>query len=112
MFSLTRQERLVLFFLAIIIFCGSIFNYLFKKSPSIKNVLSLIENEALYKKIDVNRASAEQFEALPYIGKITAERIVSYRERVGGFQTLEQLKDVQGIGEISFQRILPYLRIK
>ena len=110
MFSLTRQERLVLFFLALIIFCGSTIHYLFKKYPSIKYSLSLIESEALYKKIDINRATAEQFEALPYIGKITAERIVAYRDRAGGFQSLEQLKDVPGIGEISFQRVLPYLR--
>src|SRR3989338_275674 len=104
MFSLTRQERLILF-------CGSTIHYLFKKYPSIKNVLSLIENEALYKKIDINLASAPQFEALPYIGNITAERIVAYRDQLGRFQTLEQLKDVQGVGEISYQRILPYLKI-
>ena len=112
MFSLTKQERLVLFCLAVIILSGSMIHYLFQKYPSIKNILSLIENEALYKKIDINRASAEQFEALPYIGKITADRIVAYRDQLGRFQALEQLKEVQGIGEVSYQRILPYLRIK
>ena len=112
MFSLTQQERLVLFFLALIIFCGSLLHYLFKKSPAIKNVFSLIENEALYKKLDINAASAEQIEALPYIGKITAERIVAYRHQRGRFQTLDQLKEVQGVGEVSYQRIRPYLRIK
>ena len=72
--------------------------------------MNLIENEALYKKIDINQASAQQFEALPYIGKVTAERIVTYRSQVGRFQTLDQLKDVKGIGEVSYHRILPYLK--
>lgn len=110
MFSLTKQERLVLCSLALIILCGSTLHYVFKKFPAIKNVLSLIENEALYKKIDINKASVAQFEALPLIGKVTAEKIVAYRNQLGRFAALEQLQDVPGIGPASYQRILPYLK--
>jgi len=111
MFSLTKQERLVLFCLALVILCGSTIHYLLKRYPFIQKSLGLIESEALYRKIDVNQASAEQFEALPYIGKITAGRIVDYRRRRGRFNSIQQLKEVQGIGESSFQKISPYLKI-
>ena len=110
MFSLTKQERLILYSLALIIFCGSTIHYALKKFPAVRNILNLIESETLYKKIDINTASAEQFESLPLIGKVTAQRIVDYRRHVGRFQTTEELKDVQGIGETSFQRMLPYLK--
>ena len=110
MFSLTKQERLVLFCLAVIILCGTTIHYLFKKYPSIKKVLSLIENEALYKKIDINKASVEEFEALPFVGEVTAQRIIAYRQARGRFQTIDELKEVQGIGEVSFQRMSPYLK--
>lgn len=42
--------------------------------------------------LDLNAATAEELETLPGVGAILAERIVSYREAVGGFQTLEELQ--------------------
>ena len=48
--------------------------------------------------LDLNAATAEELETLPGVGAILAERIVSYREAVGGFQTLEELQQVNGIG--------------
>ena len=62
------------------------------------------ESEISYP-LDLNAATAEELETLPGVGAILAERIVSYREAVGGFQTLEELQQVNGIG------IAPYLFI-
>lgn len=45
------------------------------------------------------------------VGAILAERIVSYREAVGGFQTLEELQQVNGIGSGIYSQIAPYLFI-
>lgn len=55
------------------------------------------ESEISYP-LDLNAATAEELETLPGVGAILAERIVSYREAVGGFQTLEELQQVNGIG--------------
>lgn len=49
--------------------------------------------------LDLNTASVEQLMQLPGVGQTTAERIVAYRERYGRFVTVEQLLDVQGIGQ-------------
>ena len=56
-------------------------------------------------------ATAEELETLPGVGAILAERIVSYREAVGGFQTLEELQQVNGIGSGIYSQIAPYLFI-
>ena len=49
--------------------------------------------------ISINAASASQLEALPGIGKAMAERIVAYRTTAGPFSSIEQLREVRGIGE-------------
>lgn len=61
--------------------------------------------------LDLNAATAEELETLPGVGAILAERIVSYREAVGGFQTLEELQQVNGIGSGIYFQIAPYLFI-
>lgn len=62
--------------------------------------------------LDLNAATAEELETLPGVGAILAERIVSYREAVGGFQTLEELQQVNGIGSGIYSQIAPYLIIR
>lgn len=61
--------------------------------------------------LDLNAATAEELETLPGVGAILAERIVSYREAVGGFQALEELQQVNGIGSGIYSQIAPYLFI-
>lgn len=61
--------------------------------------------------LDLNATTAEELETLPGVGAILAERIVSYREAVGGFQTLEELQQVNGIGSGIYFQIAPYLFI-
>ncbi|MGV3518969.1 ComEA family DNA-binding protein, partial [Luteitalea sp.] len=61
--------------------------------------------------VNVNAASAPQFEALPGIGPSMAQRIVAFREKNGPFKKLEDLMNVQGIGEKSFLKLRPFLAI-
>lgn len=50
-------------------------------------------------KISLNSATAEQLEELPGIGEVTAGNILDWRGRHGGFTAVEQLREVDGIGE-------------
>jgi len=56
-------------------------------------------------KIDLNRAPAWLLEALPGIGEVRAQDIISYRQEEGLFQNINELLKVEGIGEATFDKI-------
>lgn len=59
--------------------------------------------------MNLNTATAEELQVLPGIGEILAQRIVAYREQIGGFRNLEQLLEVNGIGTVKYAKIVPML---
>ena len=50
-------------------------------------------------RLELNRATRAELEALPGIGPVLAERIVAWRSANGPFVSVEQIMDVEGIGE-------------
>lgn len=50
-------------------------------------------------RLSLSSATAEQLDELPGVGPVTADAIIAYRTSHGGFQRVEDLLDVQGIGE-------------
>ncbi len=61
--------------------------------------------------IDINTADAEKLCELPGIGKSRAAAIVEYRTKYGRFEKPEDLMQVSGIGEASFERLRPYITV-
>jgi competence protein ComEA len=61
--------------------------------------------------LDLNRATAEQLDALPGVGPVTAERILEWRVRNGRFTSVEQLREVDGIGERRFSQLRELVRV-
>lgn len=61
------------------------------------------------RRVDVNRASAAELEALPGIGPALAQRIVADREVNGPFRRPQDLGRVAGIGEKTLAKLLPYI---
>jgi len=55
--------------------------------------------------VNLNTATAAELEALPGIGAATAARIVEYRQKNGPFKKIEELMNVQGVGEKSFLKL-------
>jgi competence protein ComEA len=62
-------------------------------------------------KIDINRAEPWLLEALPGIGKVTAQAIVTYRTENGPFQRIEDLLEVSGIGEATLEKIEDFITV-
>ncbi len=62
--------------------------------------------------VNVNTASVEELQLLPGIGESRARALVELRKRRGGFKSLDELKEVKGIGDASLERMRPYLRLQ
>jgi competence protein ComEA len=56
-------------------------------------------------KINLNQATVEQLDTLPGVGPVTAQRILDWRTRHGRFSSVEQLREVEGIGERRFGQL-------
>lgn len=63
------------------------------------------------KNIDINTADTTQFIALPGIGNKLAKRIISFRENLGGFYSIDQVAETYLLPDSTFQNIKPYLFI-
>ncbi|HKR79617.1 MAG TPA: helix-hairpin-helix domain-containing protein [Nitrospira sp.] len=61
--------------------------------------------------LDLNRASAQDFERLPGIGPVLAGRIIQYRASQGMFHDIEQLREVKGIGPKKFEQIRAHVAV-
>ena len=59
--------------------------------------------------LDLNRATAQDLDAIPGLGPALAQRIVDYRTAHGPFKKIEDLLEVSGIGPQNLQKLKPYL---
>lgn len=50
-------------------------------------------------KININLATVEELDKLPGVGESTAQKIISYRDTNGNFKSIEEIKNVNGIGD-------------
>lgn len=63
-------------------------------------------------KININIATQTQLETLPGIGPSTAIKILDYRKEKGKFNSIEDIKEVSGIGDSKFEKIKDYITVK
>lgn len=63
-------------------------------------------------RIDINLASAEELMTLPGIGRAKADSIISYRDSSGGFSSIEEIMQVEGIKEGVFNRVKDSIKVK
>jgi len=61
--------------------------------------------------VDLNTASSAELETLPGVGAKMAARIIEYRQKKGPFKKIEELMNVQGIGEKNFLKLKPQLTV-
>ena len=103
---------------ALILLCMKIGqNYIGKKSADKIKVIEIV-TEAIDEEdttetllININTATAAELTALPGIGEAKAKKIVAYRETNGDFGSIEDIKNVSGIGDATFENIKSYITV-
>ena len=71
-----------------------------------------IVSESIQNKININTANESELQYLEGIGEIIAKRITEHREQFGSFTSIEQIMEVEGIGEKVFAGIKNYITVE
>ena len=61
--------------------------------------------------VNLNLASATELEALPQVGPVTAQAIVAWRDEHGGFTRVDELLEIDGIGDKTLARLEPHVTV-
>lgn len=62
-------------------------------------------------KININSADSSKLQEIPGVGPATAQKIIEYREQTGRFRSIEDIKNVSGIGEKTFESMKEYITV-
>jgi competence protein ComEA len=62
--------------------------------------------------ININTATVDQLDSLPGIGPAIAQRIIDYRENMGGFKAADQITEVSGIGDATLAKIKDLITVE
>ena len=109
MLDFSRSDRYVI--LAFLIL-GLLFTAIsYSKKISSRNNIRLINVNQRHATVNINRATPQQLERLHGVGPSLAQDIVSYREQMGGFKELEEIKNVKGIGKKKFEKLKDLIAI-
>ncbi|MBW6408803.1 helix-hairpin-helix domain-containing protein [Clostridium weizhouense] len=77
-------------------------NEILNKGESLNNTGTSLKNNG---KININSSSMEELKKIPGIGDAKAKKIIEYRENIGLFNSIEDLRNIDGIGEKMFEKL-------
>lgn len=121
--NLSKEEKLVLVTLAILLIAGSVILYSrhsrsfrsvrvvkgdFREELTLEEVESRLEEE---RRININTATVKELTTIPGIGETLSARIMEYRSEYGDFTREDELLKVEGIGPKKFEKIRKYVKV-
>lgn len=141
MFSLTRKEQVAVCFLVLSLLVGGVISFLDRRNPGMIEEFRVMPGTpppldssdmefrgghgmatvsgrprktfGLFRdRLDINLATAERLEILPGIGPKMAQRIIQFREENGPFRSIEDLSNVEGIGDKTLERLRPLIKVE
>lgn len=85
-----------------------------EQEEDVEEVTVLTENTSNSSKgkININKATVSELTSIPGVGNSTAEKIVSYRDKNGKFSSIEDIKNVSGIGDAKYEKLKDYISVK
>jgi competence protein ComEA len=105
MFFLTKSERKALLAIVVIVFLGSVIKLVYNPQVSAQE----FTEEKVQQIININTALSTELESIPGIGQVTATRIIDYRNQHGKFSSIQDLKQVKGIGDKKAETISQHI---
>ena len=113
-FKSDKNQTLVLIGIALLAAAGIMF-YIAASQPSVyestQTVTVKSETQKVILPVNINTATAEELMAVDGIGAEKAAAIVEYRGVIGGYESVEQIKEIKGFSDGVFNRIAPYLTV-
>jgi competence protein ComEA len=64
------------------------------------------------KRVNINTATLAELDTLPKIGLVTAQRIIDYRTKNGPFKEIQDLKNISGIGDATFEALKDLITVE
>lgn len=89
-------------------------SYAGNASPQTETSQSSTENDtssAVNYPLNLNSCTAEELMSISGIGEVKANYIIEYREYLGGYTSVEQIKNIKGIGDGVYEKVSPYLTV-
>jgi len=102
MLNFTPEERKVTLFLLSLAFCGLILNSLIKVNGRVSRI---IYPQIQLAKLDLNKVNLDELVRTRSIPAGLAQRIIEYRNLHREFSSLEELKNIRGIGKQRFEKL-------
>lgn len=59
--------------------------------------------------LNLNTCTADELMTIDGIGESKASAIIEYREYIGGYSSVDEIKNIKGIGDVLFKKLSPYL---
>ncbi len=84
----------------------------FTEGPEPKAITPGVSPTRTDGRVNINTATLADLDSLPGIGPVMAERIIEYRKTKGAFNTPDDIKNVDGIGEKTFDKIKDYIVVE
>lgn len=81
-------------------------------NKSVQTTPVVTETKAEIPIVNINSAGLSELDLLPGIGPVYAQRIIDYRSSNGGFKSIEEIKNVKGIGDATFTKLKDYIVVQ
>lgn len=109
----SKREFVVIVFFSVILIAGIGLKYVKDNHWNLEptEVIYPVHGKTIYR-IDINKADWHELTLLPGIGKTKAKAIVEYRNDHGDFQSIDELSNIEGIGESILKSIRDVVIIK